>query len=527
MKFLPFGHRLAVIAVLLCGIGAAHAQTPTPAAVSAPQPTATLDVACGDLKKASCNLALPPIAQNAAKKGLTLAPTASAGSVQSAEEDVCPGKVPAAIGMADGFNSVRNSPACAGGFDVIGKPLFPYFGYLVVANSVYGNSLDHLLYYTLLPDQQFTISAGKPGTGAQITFANILATNPTYKKLIAVSTLDRDAALQAIQNHQLGGYFIMDGPNSPSIAAISEATDDHGNPLYKFLSITPGPDFYALKDAHGNPLYQKVTINAGFMGFGSTSTVSTNAVMIVNHDWAHDPANAPALNILKLAANQAGSAIRTATQTPETWDGGNIAGSDQTFNVVPQSAPTSQQLIGQLQPAAAPAPATPAAPPAAAPTTPAAEPAPEATPAAATTPQAAQPEQPAPAAPAATPPAPAPALPSTNLDIEFAPGSAILLPEDMAMLENLGTALTSPQLAGYRFKIVGHTDTVGDPAANLVLSLQRAKTVLAYLKAKFGLPASRFDVEGVGETDLLVATPPQTPNPSNRRVEIINLGKSP
>jgi outer membrane protein OmpA-like peptidoglycan-associated protein len=117
------------------------------------------------------------------------------------------------------------------------------------------------------------------------------------------------------------------------------------------------------------------------------------------------------------------------------------------------------------------------------------------------------------------------AAPSTNLDIDFSSGSATLTPEATAALDQLGKALTNSALAAYNFKIVGHTDTVGDPATNQTLSKQRAAAVKSYLETKFGVADTRLQSVGVGESDLLVQTPPDTPNQSNRRVQVINLGQ--
>ncbi len=130
----------------------------------------------------------------------------------------------------------------------------------------------------------------------------------------------------------------------------------------------------------------------------------------------------------------------------------------------------------------------------------------------------------APAPMAATAPAPA-AAPSTNLDIEFATGSAVLTPAAIAELDQLGKALTSTELAAFNFKIVGHTDTVGDAGTNQSLSDQRAEAVKSYLESKYGIAETRLQASGVGENDLLVATPPQTPEARNRRVQVINLGQ--
>jgi outer membrane protein OmpA-like peptidoglycan-associated protein len=131
-----------------------------------------------------------------------------------------------------------------------------------------------------------------------------------------------------------------------------------------------------------------------------------------------------------------------------------------------------------------------------------------------------------PPTPPSMPPAPASTgVASTNLDVEFASGSADLTPQAAATLDQLGKALTSSQLAAYNFKIVGHTDTTGDAATNQSLSEQRAAAVKSYLESKFGVPDARLQAEGVGESDLLIPTPPNTPELQNRRVQIINLGQ--
>jgi len=114
--------------------------------------------------------------------------------------------------------------------------------------------------------------------------------------------------------------------------------------------------------------------------------------------------------------------------------------------------------------------------------------------------------------------------PSANLAVDFMTGSAALTPSAMATLDQLGKALTSPQLAAYTFKIAGHTDTVGDAGTNQTLSEQRAQAVKSYLETKYNISDTRLQAVGLGETDLLVQTPPQTPSQLNRRVQIINLG---
>ena len=199
-----------------------------------------------------------------------------------------------------------------------------------------------------------------------------------------------------------------------------------------------------------------------------------------------------------------------------------------------ESNPTTQQIIQSLTPTgnlgttrgirlapapATPAPATPAVPAAAAAPTPAPAAPAMATPAT----NAAPAPQPAPA-PAATQAATTPAAPSVNLNVEFATDSATLTPAARQTLDSLGEALSSQQLAAYRFRIAGHTDTVGAPAYNLTLSQQRADAVATYLEQKFGISSARLETIGMGEKGLLVPTPPNTDEPKNRRVQVINLG---
>jgi outer membrane protein OmpA-like peptidoglycan-associated protein len=67
--------------------------------------------------------------------------------------------------------------------------------------------------------------------------------------------------------------------------------------------------------------------------------------------------------------------------------------------------------------------------------------------------------------------------------------------------------------------VVGHTDTMGTPRANFELGLRRA-TRVRNLLTQAGLDASTIDVKSLGEADLLIKTPVETPEPRNRRVEI-------
>ena len=114
--------------------------------------------------------------------------------------------------------------------------------------------------------------------------------------------------------------------------------------------------------------------------------------------------------------------------------------------------------------------------------------------------------------------------PAVSLTVNFATGSADLTPDAIKSLDVLGQALSSKDLAGYKFRIEGHTDTVGSPAYNKELSERRAEAVVDYIAKKFSVDPSRLQAVGMGEEGLLVQTPAQTPEPRNRRVQVINLG---
>lgn len=197
-----------------------------------------------------------------------------------------------------------------------------------------------------------------------------------------------------------------------------------------------------------------------------------------------------------------------------------LAGSALAGAAAAQTNPSASQLINQLKPTGTISDTTRGIKPLGPDTSTPTSPSPMSQPAAMNMPTPANP---------APPPAGSPtqdmSAPSANLQVDFASGSATLTPRAMATLDELGKALTSPQLAAYNFKIAGHTDTVGDTATNQSLSDARAQAVKSYLETKYGVPDSRLQAVGLGETDLLVPTPPNTPNQMNRRVQIINLGQ--
>ena len=73
------------------------------------------------------------------------------------------------------------------------------------------------------------------------------------------------------------------------------------------------------------------------------------------------------------------------------------------------------------------------------------------------------------------------APPSIDLHIPFEYNSDKLTPDAIFILRRLGAALKNPQLANYRFKLAGHTDSKGSVDYNQKLSERRAIAVRDYL----------------------------------------------
>ena len=111
----------------------------------------------------------------------------------------------------------------------------------------------------------------------------------------------------------------------------------------------------------------------------------------------------------------------------------------------------------------------------------------------------------------------APALAPVVLPtVLFSQGTADLLPESAPALDKLAADLrANPAL---RLRVAGHTDRLGEPQKNQLLSEQRAEAVRAYL-VKAGIAAARIETIGYGDKRPLHPSP----DARNRRVEVEKL----
>jgi outer membrane protein OmpA-like peptidoglycan-associated protein len=111
--------------------------------------------------------------------------------------------------------------------------------------------------------------------------------------------------------------------------------------------------------------------------------------------------------------------------------------------------------------------------------------------------------------------------PAIDLEINFDFNSAAIAGKAEPQLDELGAALSDPQLRGATISINGHTDGVGGDAFNKKLSERRAAMIKQYLVDNFHLSAGNLRTLGYGKTR------PKNPSdlnaPENRRVEVVNL----
>ena len=104
-------------------------------------------------------------------------------------------------------------------------------------------------------------------------------------------------------------------------------------------------------------------------------------------------------------------------------------------------------------------------------------------------------------------------------NILFDTGKATLKPESAAALAPVGELLKND--AALTLEIQGHTDNVGQAAANLTLSRNRAAAVKTYLVQTFGIPTARLTTAGFGDTKPVAPNTAETGRAQNRRVELV------
>jgi OmpA-OmpF porin, OOP family len=128
------------------------------------------------------------------------------------------------------------------------------------------------------------------------------------------------------------------------------------------------------------------------------------------------------------------------------------------------------------------------------------------------------------------PPPPRPSMPATRpavtLNVLFGSNADVIPPASYAEIDKLGTLLSWPQYTDYRIQLEGHTDSQGSARKNQALSEKRVQNIKAYLVEHFHLAPERILAVGYGESRPIASNDTPEGRGQNRRVEVVNLGRT-
>lgn len=103
--------------------------------------------------------------------------------------------------------------------------------------------------------------------------------------------------------------------------------------------------------------------------------------------------------------------------------------------------------------------------------------------------------------------------------ILFDVNKASIKPESEGVIKEVADVLL--KYKEIKVKIIGHTDSDGNDAANLELSKKRALAVKEYLSAKYEIEDSRMECDGKGEQEPVSNNSTREGKAQNRRVEFV------
>jgi len=275
--------------------------------------TIEVEVACGKLDKENCAVAVPEINAKTVPQGVRLKPLESKGSVESAN-GLCDGDIAVAVLQADVLVSRVAKPDCTGKVAVLGAPLYPYEGFMVVRADTAEDKLGDMI-AALKPGTVLRIAAGGSGSGGELTLRNILAHAPEWKQLIDIQPDGSATALNKLRDRQLDAFFVMDGPQSPLLQEVRESADTKTKKrTFKFVDVRPGPKLLGMQ-FNGRNLYATATLESGW--FSAIKTISTPAIIAVREDFYASQSDAAAK--IRQAAEDALPAIAAKVGARPDW----------------------------------------------------------------------------------------------------------------------------------------------------------------------------------------------------------------
>src|SRR5690606_39221792 len=105
-----------------------------------------------------------------------------------------------------------------------------------------------------------------------------------------------------------------------------------------------------------------------------------------------------------------------------------------------------------------------------------------------------------------------------ELEVHFDTAKATIRPESSAVLDQAAAMLREASSANV--EVAGHTDNVGDAAANQRLPEQRAASVRQALVER-GIDAARLSAKGYGASQPVADNRSEDGRAKNRRVELV------
>jgi hypothetical protein len=270
-----------------------------------------LPVACGGVLKAACAKVLPRLAARTMQAGVELKPAGSGLALDTASA-VCDGQAAGAIVQRDAIALAAHQPACQGRFDVVGRPLYPWYAFLVVKAGAPFRELNDMA-------GRRVIVAGEAGSSGQITLGFLLRANPALQHSVAVSMGDMEFALARVAGGLADGFFALDTLDSDMIDRVRLKSDARGKPLYTFIDIRPTPEFFRIGDGGGHCLYRLTALDFG-EGIPVT-TVSVDAVMVLGHAFhdAHARSGPRAFDAIASAIDVVEPAVLADMKSPGDW----------------------------------------------------------------------------------------------------------------------------------------------------------------------------------------------------------------
>lgn len=103
-------------------------------------------------------------------------------------------------------------------------------------------------------------------------------------------------------------------------------------------------------------------------------------------------------------------------------------------------------------------------------------------------------------------------------NVHFAFDKAVLTRADKEKLDDFASQLNG--VKGYILEVTGGTDSTGSATYNYDLSQRRARSVVQYLAAKYGVPPHKFYLIGIGKDQEIASNDTAEGRKKNRRVQV-------